>query len=74
MLQISLKSYTNIVYHLQKNGRDFEKLQRALNPNELAATLNNLTVDQRMEYLDKTFTETVSEYRHILDRVDMADD
>lgn len=58
----------------QKNGRDFEKLQRALNPNELAATMNNLTVEQRLEYLDKTFNETVGEYRHILDRVDMASD
>ncbi len=56
----------------QKNGRDFQKLQRALNPTELAASVNNLTDEQRMEYLEKTFQETVDEYSKIIERLAAA--
>ena len=54
---------------LQKNGRDFAKLKRALNSNELAATMTNLTLEQRMEYLDKEFEETINCYRQVLERM-----
>ncbi len=54
---------------LQKNGRDFEKLQRALNANELAATMNNMSQEQRLDYLEKTFEEITTEYKHILERI-----
>ena len=53
----------------QKNGRDFEKLQRALQPNELAATMNNYTLEQRMDYLHKAYLEIVDEYKRIIERI-----
>ena len=75
------KFHPNITYFLswvnfifQKNGRDFEKLQRALNPMELAASMNNLTKEQRLEYLEKTFQETVEEYSKVIERLGMASD
>ena len=60
------------ILFIQKNGRDFQKLQRALNPTELAASVNNLTDEQRMEYLEKTFQETVDEYSKIIERLAAA--
>ncbi|KAK2150607.1 hypothetical protein LSH36_399g07001 [Paralvinella palmiformis] len=53
----------------QKNGRDFQKLKRALEPTELAATLNNLSVEQRMEYLEKHYEEVITEYRAVIERL-----
>ena len=41
---------------------------------ELAASMNNLTKEQRMEYLEKTFQETVDEYSKIIERLAMACD
>ena len=67
-------SYRLINLIFQKNGRDFEKLQRALNPMELAASMNNLTKEQRLEYLEKTFQETVEEYSKVIERLGMASD
>ena len=54
---------------LQKNGRDFNKLRRALGPTELAATLNNMSVEQRMEYLEKQYEEVITEYRAVVERL-----
>ena len=53
----------------QKNGRYTEKLKRVLQPNELAAAMNNLSQDQRYDYLQKTFEEITDEYRKVIERV-----
>ena len=41
---------------------------------ELAASMNNLTKEQRLEYLEKTFQETVEEYSKVIERLGMASD
>ena len=41
---------------------------------ELAASMNNLTKEQRLEYLEKTFQETVEEYGKVIERLAMASD
>ena len=41
---------------------------------ELAASVNNLTKEQRLEYLEKTFQETVEEYSKVIERLGMASD
>ena len=56
----------------QKRGRDFEKLQKVLDPMELAATMNNFTLEQRLKLLEAGFEECVDEYRHILEQVAAA--
>jgi hypothetical protein len=48
------------------------KLQSTLNTNEIAAALDNLTSEQRLEYLEKEFQEHVDFYRQVLDRLAMA--
>lgn len=54
---------------LQKNGRDFAKLRKALQPNELAATINNISLEQRFDFLEKEFQECVTEYRSVIERL-----
>ena len=41
---------------------------------ELAASMNNLSKEQRLEYLEKTFLETVEEYSKVIERLGMASD
>jgi len=53
----------------QKTQRDFKKLQKVLNDKELSATMNNLTAEQKMDYLEKTYNELVDEYRIVVDRL-----
>ncbi|XP_046546607.1 histone acetyltransferase type B catalytic subunit-like [Haliotis rubra] len=53
----------------QKNGRDFKKLEKALQPEELSQTLSCMSLEQRHLYLEKAFQDHVDVYRHILDRV-----
>ena len=57
------------IYFLQKKGRDFDKFKRALDPNEFAAAMNNLSSDQRLEFLEKQFQECVDEYRAVVERL-----
>ena len=57
------------VIFLQKNGRDFEKLRKALNADELAATMTSLNSEQRISYLEKAYDEHVDMYRRVLERV-----
>ncbi|ESO94305.1 hypothetical protein LOTGIDRAFT_232538 [Lottia gigantea] len=51
-----------------KNRRDFQKLKKALNPQELDETMNT-TEEKRLEYLEKSFEEHVEVYRQVLDRL-----
>ncbi|KAK3106449.1 hypothetical protein FSP39_020292 [Pinctada imbricata] len=53
----------------QKNGRDFDKLQKTLLPDELSATLNSMNAEQRLQYLETSFQEHVDMYRHVIERV-----
>ncbi|XP_048730537.2 histone acetyltransferase type B catalytic subunit-like [Ostrea edulis] len=53
----------------QKNGRDFDKLKKVLQPDEFSATLSSITEDQRHQYLETTFQENVEMYRKVLERL-----
>ncbi|KAJ8319622.1 hypothetical protein KUTeg_002824 [Tegillarca granosa] len=53
----------------QKNGRDFQKLQQALRPDEFTAAMSSVSTEQRLQYLEKAFQEHVDMYRHIIERV-----
>ena len=53
----------------QKNGRDFEKLGKALNPDELTATMGCMNLEQRHLYLEKAFEEHVDMYGHVIERL-----
>lgn len=68
--RLDIKRRLNIPF--QKNGRDFEKLQKALRPDELSATLSCMTLEQRHQYLEKAFEEQVDIYRHVIERLNMA--
>ena len=53
----------------QKNGRDFEKLGKALNQEELTATLGCMTLEQRHAYLETEFEEHLKMYNKVIDRL-----
>ena len=53
----------------QKNGRDFEKLQKALKPDELSATLSCMSLEQRHQYLEKAYQEHLEMYEHVIERL-----
>lgn len=57
---------------LQKKGRDFDKLEKVLRPDELTATLSCLSKEQRLAYLENTFQENLDMYRHVLERLSIA--
>ena len=57
------------IFFFQKNGRDFEKLGKALNQDELKATLGCMTLDQRHMYLENEFEEHLKMYNHVIDRL-----
>jgi len=65
--RLDVKRRLNIPF--QKNGRDFRKLQAALNVTELSATMNGFSTEQRMELLDKQFNDCVEEYQLVLARL-----
>ncbi|XP_033732888.1 histone acetyltransferase type B catalytic subunit-like [Pecten maximus] len=56
----------------QKKGRDFDKLEKVLRPDELSATLSCLSKEQRLAYLENTFQENLDMYRHVIERLNMA--
>ncbi|OWF35869.1 histone acetyltransferase type B catalytic subunit-like [Mizuhopecten yessoensis] len=56
----------------QKKGRDFDKLEKVLRPDELSATLSCLSKEQRLAYLENTFQENIDMYRHVIERLNMA--
>ena len=72
----SKAGYIDVLYLcmcvLQKSKRDFHKLEKALQPEELAQTLSCLTTEQRHMQLDKQFQELVTVYRHVIDRLAAA--
>ncbi|KAK6183635.1 hypothetical protein SNE40_011071 [Patella caerulea] len=51
-----------------KNRRDFQKLKKALNPQEIDETLT-VSEEKRMEYLERSFEEHIDMYRQVLDRI-----
>ena len=62
-----------ILLQFQKNGRDFDKLQKTLLPDELSATLNNMNTEQRLQYLESSFQEHLEMYRQVIERVCASD-
>ncbi|XP_045209831.2 histone acetyltransferase type B catalytic subunit-like [Mercenaria mercenaria] len=68
--RLDIKRRLNIPF--QKNGRDFEKLQKALRPDELSATLSCMSLEQRHQYLEKAFEEQTEVYRHVIERLNMV--
>lgn len=70
LYRLDVKKRLNIPF--QKNGRDFEKLQKALRPDELSAALSCVSVEQRQQYLEKAFEELLNDYRLVIDRLMMA--
>ncbi|XP_060573241.1 histone acetyltransferase type B catalytic subunit-like [Ruditapes philippinarum] len=68
--RLDIKRRLNIPF--QKNGRDFEKLKKALKPDELSATLSCMSMEQRHQYLEKAFEEQIEVYRHVIERLNMA--
>jgi len=68
--RLDIKRRLNIP--LQKNSRDFRKLQSALNATELSATMNSFSAEQRMELLDKQFNDCVLEYQLVLARLNVT--
>jgi len=57
----------------QREQIQLEKLKRALKPEELAAAMINVTDrDQRLELLEKQFTELESHYKKVLEKVAAA--
>ncbi|KAK3612177.1 hypothetical protein CHS0354_016563 [Potamilus streckersoni] len=65
--RLDIKKRLNLPF--QKNGRDFQKLQRALHPDELNATLSCMSIEQRHCYLEKAFEEHVEMCRHVIERL-----
>ena len=53
----------------QKSQRDFHKLEKALQPDELAQMMSNSTAEQRFRVLEKQFQEQVAIYRQVIDRL-----
>lgn len=65
--RLDVKKRLNIPF--QKNGRDFEKLGKALNQEELTATLGCMTLEQRHAYLETEFEEHLKMYNKVIDRL-----
>ncbi|XP_076455980.1 histone acetyltransferase type B catalytic subunit-like [Babylonia areolata] len=56
----------------QRNQRDYHKLERALQPDELAQMMSNMSAEQRHMVLEKQFQEHITLYKQILSRLDKA--
>lgn len=65
--RLDVKKRLNLPFH--KNGRDFKKLENILNPEELSATLPNMTLEQRHLFLENQFQEFLGMYQHIVKRL-----
>jgi len=69
--RVDVKRRLNAPY--QREQIQLEKLKRALKPEELAAAMINVTDrDQRLELLEKQFTELESHYKKVLEKVAAA--
>lgn len=69
--RVDVKRRLNAPY--QKEQSQLDKLQKALNPEEFAAAMVNVTNrEQRMENLDKQFHELEEHYKSILEKVAAA--
>ncbi|CAE1300785.1 HAT1 [Acanthosepion pharaonis] len=66
--RLDVKRRLNLPFH--KNGRDFKKLENILHPEELSATMPNMTTEQRHLFLEKQFQELLEIYQHIVKRLD----
>ncbi|XP_074652365.1 histone acetyltransferase type B catalytic subunit-like [Tubulanus polymorphus] len=53
----------------QKSRNDMSKYNKVLQENELMAAMNNLTTEQRMNYLQKEFEESVANYQKVIQRL-----
>ena len=55
----------------QKEQSQLSKLQKLLKPQEFAAAMVNITnKEQRLEILEKQFTELESHYKSVLEKLD----
>lgn len=65
--RLDVKKRLNIPF--QKQKCDLIKLQRTLRPEEYRATMQFVSVDQRIEQLDRLYKDLESEYRQVLERL-----
>ncbi|KAK4323856.1 hypothetical protein Pmani_005495 [Petrolisthes manimaculis] len=65
--RLDVKSRLNIQY--KKEDRYMEKLKKMLRPEEYAATVSTTSQDQRVESLDRQYSQLEDHYLHILDRI-----
>ncbi|ESO13193.1 hypothetical protein HELRODRAFT_184879 [Helobdella robusta] len=70
--RIDIKKRLNAPF--QKSKRHFDRMCRLLRPNELAATLNNINPEVRLDLIEKQFQSLVNEYRHIVDKLGLLDE
>jgi len=69
--KLDIKKRLNIPY--QKEQSQLSKLQKLLKPQEYAAAMVNITnKEQRLEILEKQFTELESHYKSVLEKVAAA--
>ena len=69
--KLDVKKRLNIPY--QKEQSQLSKLQKLLKPQEFAAAMVNITnKEQRLEILDKQFSELESHYKSVLEKVAAA--
>ena len=69
--KLDVKKRLNIPY--QKEQSQLSKLQKLLKPQEFAAAMVNITnKEQRLENLEKQFSELESHYKSVLEKVAAA--
>ena len=69
--KLDIKKRLNIPY--QKEQSQLSKLQKLLKPQEYAAAMVNITnKEQRLEILEKQFTELENHYKSVLEKVAAA--
>ncbi|XP_069187293.1 histone acetyltransferase type B catalytic subunit isoform X2 [Procambarus clarkii] len=69
--RLDIKNRLNVQY--KKEDRDMEKLKKVLRPEEFAATMTVTSKDQRLESLERQYTELEEHYLHVLERLASAD-
>ncbi|XP_022087099.1 histone acetyltransferase type B catalytic subunit-like isoform X2 [Acanthaster planci] len=65
--RLDIKRRLNIPFQKQKS--DQEKMRRTLKPEELAATMQGTTLQERHETLENWYQELMTDYRRVLDRL-----
>ena len=66
--KLDVKKRLNVPY--QKEQSQLSKLQKALKPEEFAAAMVNITNrEQRLEILEKQFSELECHYKSVLEKV-----